>query len=61
MRTVTIIFLMLTLWIVFGSLLTLAIIYDGIYIQLLFDLGLVVITGAIGFFTGSRIAGKPKE
>ncbi|GAG82007.1 unnamed protein product [marine sediment metagenome] len=57
MKTVIKIFLIVTGWLILGSLLTLAIIFDGIYIQLLFDLGLVVITGLLTFFTATRKAG----
>ncbi|GAG74220.1 unnamed protein product [marine sediment metagenome] len=39
----------ITMWIIFGGLLALAIIFDGIYIQLVFDFGLMVVAAILGY------------
>ncbi|GAG58624.1 unnamed protein product, partial [marine sediment metagenome] len=39
----------ISMWIIFGGLLALAIIFDGIYIQLIFDFGIIVVSAILGF------------
>ena len=35
---------------IFLGLLSLAIIYDGVYIQLVFDFGIMLVSGLIGYY-----------
>lgn len=54
-KNLLILMLFFTLFIIFGGLLTLAIIYDGIYIQLVFDFGVMVVSALIGYFVRKKI------
>ena len=58
MRTVTLVLLFVTFFLIFGGLLTLAIIFDDIYIQLVFDFGLIVISGLLGYYTKASVSKK---
>ena len=44
----------ITIWFFFFGLLALAIIYDGIYIQLIFDFSIMLISGLIGYIVSSK-------
>ena len=48
------IFSFITGWIIFAGLLALAIIYDNIYIQLVFDYGIMVTSATIGYFIAKK-------
>ncbi|GAG61287.1 unnamed protein product [marine sediment metagenome] len=54
MISVTKILAFVSMWIVFGGLLALAIIFDGIYIQLVFDLGIIVVSGLLGYYLKAK-------
>lgn len=56
MKRVGLIFTFITTWIIFGGLLALAIIFDGIYIQLVFDFGIMVISASVGYFLANKIS-----
>ncbi|GAH70906.1 unnamed protein product, partial [marine sediment metagenome] len=58
MRKVGLIFTFITIWIIFGGLLALAIIFDGIYIQLIFDFGIMVISATIGYIIARKNSNK---
>ncbi|GAG61616.1 unnamed protein product [marine sediment metagenome] len=48
----------ISMWIIFGGLLSLAIIFDGIYIQLIFDFGLMIVAAILGY-TFKGVLSKP--
>ncbi|GAG63931.1 unnamed protein product [marine sediment metagenome] len=48
----------ITVWIIFGGLLTLAIIFDGVYIQLIFDFGIMVVSAIIGYYLKGSLKNK---
>ncbi len=50
------IFGFISIWIIFGGLLALAIIFDGIYIQLVFDFGIMVLSAIIGYIASRKIS-----
>ncbi len=50
MKPIGLIMSFISIWIVFGGLLALAIIFDGIYIQLLFDFGIMLVAGITGYY-----------
>jgi len=54
MSKIGLIFTFITIWMIFGGLLAVAIIFDDIYIQLLFDSGIMVISATIGYFVARR-------
>jgi len=54
MKNVGLIFTFISIWIIFGGLLTLAIVFDGIYIQLVFDFGIMVIVALITYFLATK-------
>ncbi|GAG83193.1 unnamed protein product [marine sediment metagenome] len=54
MISVTKILAFVSMWIVFGGLLALAIIFDGIYIQLVFDLGIIVVSSLLGYYLKAK-------
>ncbi|MBA7681155.1 hypothetical protein ES703_89485 [subsurface metagenome] len=58
MRKVGLIFSFITTWIIFFGLLALAIIFDGIYIQLIFDFGIMVISATIGYLVARKNLNK---
>ncbi|GAG66414.1 unnamed protein product [marine sediment metagenome] len=39
----------ISIWIIFGGLLALAIIFDGVYIQLVFDFGIIIVSAIVGY------------
>jgi len=43
------IFLFITVWFFYGGMIALAIIFDGIYIQIIFDSSIMFISGLIGY------------
>ncbi|GAG77632.1 unnamed protein product [marine sediment metagenome] len=58
MTSVIKILAIISLWIIFGGLLALAIIFDGIYIQLVFDFGIIVVSAILGY-TFKGVLSKP--
>ena len=50
MISVRMILTFVTLWIFYGGMIALAIIYDGIYIQVIFDSSIMFISGFIGYY-----------
>ncbi len=54
MKSVGLIFTFISIWIIFGGLLALAIVFDGIYIQLVFDFGIMVIVALITYFLATK-------
>jgi hypothetical protein len=50
-----IIFSFISIWLIFGGLLALAIIYDGVYIQLVFDFGIMVLSATIGYLVAKKM------
>lgn len=56
MKNPLLVFGFITAWIIFGGLLTLAIIFDGIYIQLIFDFGILMVSGIIGYLTARKVS-----
>lgn len=58
MKNIGLIFIFITIWIIFGGLLALAIIFDGIYIQLIFDFGIMVISATIGYLVANKKTNK---
>jgi len=58
MRKIGLIFSFITTWIIFGGLLALSIIFDDIYIQLIFDFGIMVISATIGYLVARKNSNK---
>ena len=54
MRKIGLIFAFITTWVIFGGLLLLAIVFDDIYIQLVFDFGIIVISALVGYFLANK-------
>ena len=58
MNKLGLIFSFITTWIIFGGLLALSIIFDDIYIQLIFDFGIMVISATIGYLVARKKSNK---
>jgi len=56
MKNPLLVFGFITAWIIFGGLLALAIIFDSVYIQLVFDFGILIVSGIIGYLTARKIS-----
>ncbi|GAI73760.1 unnamed protein product [marine sediment metagenome] len=56
MKNPILVFGFITTWIIFGGLLTLAIIFDGVFIQLVFDFSILIVSGLIGYLTARKIS-----
>lgn len=50
MKPIGLIMSFISVWIIFGGLLAVAIIFDDIYIQLLFDFGIMLVAGITGYY-----------
>lgn len=54
MKTVSIVFLFLTIWILYGGMIAIAIVFDGIYIAVVIDSAIMFIAGLIGYYINRK-------
>jgi len=58
MKPIGLIMSFISIWVIFGGLLAVAIIFDDIYIQLLFDFGIMLVAGISGYYLKGK---QPKD
>jgi len=54
MRPISIVFLFLTIWILYGGMIAIAIIFDGIYIQIVIDTAIILLSGLVGYYINRK-------